>query len=182
MKTIARTASAFVISGMLAGSLAGCAQGGGQGGFMGMQGVGNGAGFGTLLGAAGGGLLGAQFGNGTGKLIATAAGTLVGGFIGNRIGAGLDESERNSHQIAAMQALSQAPVGGMTSWSNPANGNRGQVQITNQFQQPMQTGMGTMANTTCREYTQTIVVGGQAQQAVGRACQRADGTWQIQNG
>lgn len=31
----------------------------------------------------------------------------------------------------------------------------------------------------CREFQQTISVGGQVQQAYGMACQQADGTWQL---
>ena len=41
--------------------------------------------FGTLIGAAVGGLVGAQFGRGDGKLATTAIGTLVGAGIGNSI-------------------------------------------------------------------------------------------------
>jgi hypothetical protein len=32
----------------------------------------------------------------------------------------------------------------------------------------------------CREFTQTVVIGGQTRQAVGRACPQPDGTWRIQ--
>jgi len=33
----------------------------------------------------------------------------------------------------------------------------------------------------CREYQQTIYVGGQQQQAYGTACRQPDGSWEIQN-
>jgi hypothetical protein len=32
----------------------------------------------------------------------------------------------------------------------------------------------------CREFTQTVVIGGQTRQATGRACPQPDGTWRIQ--
>jgi hypothetical protein len=32
----------------------------------------------------------------------------------------------------------------------------------------------------CREFTQTVVIGGQARQATGQACPQPDGTWRIQ--
>jgi hypothetical protein len=31
----------------------------------------------------------------------------------------------------------------------------------------------------CREYQQTVIIGGQAQQAFGTTCQQADGTWRM---
>ena len=34
----------------------------------------------------------------------------------------------------------------------------------------------------CREYQQTVVIGGQMQQAVGTTCQQADGTWKDADG
>ena len=49
---------------------------------------------GTLGGAAGGGLLGAQFGHGAGNLAATAAGAVLGGYVGNEVGASLDNGDR----------------------------------------------------------------------------------------
>jgi hypothetical protein len=48
---------------------------------------------GTLLGAAGGGLAGAQFGSGNGKLAATAAGALLGALVGNEVGGSLDRAD-----------------------------------------------------------------------------------------
>ena len=46
--------------------------------------------FGTLAGAAAGGLAGAQFGSGSGRLAATAAGTLLGAYAGNQWGTAAD--------------------------------------------------------------------------------------------
>ena len=48
---------------------------------------------GTLLGAAGGGLAGAQFGTGNGKLAATALGALAGAFVGHEVGGSLDRAD-----------------------------------------------------------------------------------------
>lgn len=36
------------------------------------------------------------------------------------------------------------------------------------------------ASADCREFTQTVVIGGQTRQATGRACPQPDGTWRIQ--
>ena len=32
----------------------------------------------------------------------------------------------------------------------------------------------------CREFTQTVSIGGQMQEAYGTACRQADGSWKIQ--
>lgn len=48
---------------------------------------------GTLLGAAAGGLAGAQFGSGNGRLAATALGALAGAFVGNEVGGSLDRAD-----------------------------------------------------------------------------------------
>jgi hypothetical protein len=32
----------------------------------------------------------------------------------------------------------------------------------------------------CREFTETVMIGGQPRQATGRACPQPDGTWKIQ--
>jgi surface antigen len=37
----------------------------------------------------------------------------------------------------------------------------------------------TSAGQYCREYQQTIVVGGQSQSAYGTACRQPDGSWKI---
>ena len=36
------------------------------------------------------------------------------------------------------------------------------------------------AGTYCREYQQTVTVGGQTQEAYGTACRQPDGAWKIQ--
>lgn len=59
---------------------------------------------GTLLGAAGGGLAGAQIGSGTGQLAATAAGALLGALIGSEAGASLDRADRLYYERQALGA------------------------------------------------------------------------------
>lgn len=50
---------------------------------------------GTLIGAAGGALIGSQFGSGSGQIAATAIGTLGGAFAGNQIGKHFDEENES---------------------------------------------------------------------------------------
>ena len=68
-------------------------------------------GAGTLIGAAGGGLLGSQFGSGTGKLAATAAGVLIGGWLGNSVGASLDRSDQLYAERTYNRAFETTPTG-----------------------------------------------------------------------
>src|SRR5262245_39489843 len=58
---------------------------------------------GTLLGALGGAAIGSQFGGGTGGHIAGALiGAGIGGLVGNRIGAALDDDDKQRAYAAQM--------------------------------------------------------------------------------
>lgn len=125
---------------------------------------------GTLGGAAAGGLLGSQFGGGTGKLIATAGGVLLGGWLGNEIGASLDNADRAAYGSAENRAYA-APIGEQITWNNPQSGNSGVIV-------PVRDGYANNG-AYCREFQQTITVGGKRQDGYGRACQQPDGSWKI---
>lgn len=128
----------------------------------------------ALLGALGGAALGggiaALAGGGTGAIVgATLGGALLGGFIGNR----LDARDKQMAAQAAQKAFDDSRTGQPTVWNNPDTGNSGTVTPTRTYQ---------LANGTyCREYKQTITVGGEQQQAYGTACRQPDGTWKIQS-
>ncbi len=127
-------------------------------------------GVGTLGGAAVGGLLGSQIGKGSGRLVATGAGVLLGGWLGNEIGASLDKADRTYATQAESRAYA-APIGQQITWNNPESGNSGTIVPTRD---------GYASNGAyCREFQQTIVVGGQKQQGYGKACQQPDGSWKI---
>ncbi len=126
--------------------------------------------FGALGGAAAGGLLGAQIGGGKGQLAATAAGVLLGALIGSEIGKSMDEVDRLRAEQAYTRATT-APVGQTIAWDNPKTGNYGTVTPTRE---------GTSSTGEyCREFQQTVVIGGQEEQAYGNACRRPDGSWEI---
>ncbi len=125
---------------------------------------------GTGLGAVAGGLLGSQFGSGTGQLFATGAGVFIGALIGSEIGRSMDEVDR----MKADQAISQArtaPIGETITWNNPDSGNSGTVT-------PMRDGTSA-SGAYCREFQQTVTIGGRTEQAFGTACRQPDGSWQI---
>jgi surface antigen len=127
-------------------------------------------GVGTLAGAAAGGLLGAQFGRGTGQLAATGAGVLLGGLLGSEVGRSLDRADQLAMQQTTQSTLETGRTGVASQWQNPDTGNSGTVM-------PLHTTEENGA--VCREYQQTINVGGQTQEGYGTACRQPDGTWRI---
>jgi len=128
-------------------------------------------GVGTVVGAIGGAALGSQFGGGTGRVVGIAAGTLLGAALGNSVGASLDRADMSYYNNTSQQALNDNKNGQSLPWKNPENGHYGTVTPTNYYT--------ASSGEYCREYTQTIRVGGQSQQAHGNACREPDGTWQI---
>jgi surface antigen len=128
---------------------------------------------GSLVGAAAGGLLGAQFGSGTGKLVGTALGVLAGAWLGSEVGKTLDNADKAAMRQSSQYALETTKVGHTSDWSNPDSGNSGTVTPTKTYQ--------TAAGEYCREYQQTVTVGGKTQDAYGTACRQADGTWKVKN-
>jgi len=126
---------------------------------------------GGLGGAALGGWAGSTIGSGSGKLAATAAGVLIGALIGSEIGRTMDEVDKQKAHQAYTQATS-APVGQTIAWNNPNTGNSGTVT-------PVRDGTSTTGEY-CREFQQSVVIGGQTEQAYGVACRKPDGTWEIQ--
>jgi len=126
---------------------------------------------GTLVGAGAGAAVGSMIGKGGGNIAAIVIGGLLGGYLGNTIGRQLDDHDRMLHEQAAQQALA-APVGQSIAWNNPQSGHSGTVTTTRD-------GTDQSTGAYCREYQQTIVVGGQTQQAYGTACRQPDGNWKI---
>lgn len=135
-----------------------------------LQGAGTKQVVGTGAGALAGGLLGSQIGGGSGRLWATGAGVLLGGLLGSEIGASLDNADR-AYAMQAQQSAYRAPVGETINWNNPQSGNYGTYT-------PTKDGYSSSGRY-CREYQQTISVGGRTQQGYGTACQQPDGSWEI---
>jgi len=128
---------------------------------------------GTLIGAAGGGLLGAQFGRGEGRLAAVALGTLAGALIGSEVGKSLDRADRAALERATQTSLETSPSGQVTEWRNPDSGNYGTVKPQPAYK--------TTEGEFCREYQQTVTIGGKTESAYGTACRQPDGSWKIVN-
>lgn len=126
---------------------------------------------GTLLGAAAGAVAGAQIGSGSGQLAATAVGTLLGALAGSEIGKSLDRADMAYLQQTQQRSLETTPSGTSTGWVNPDSGNSGQVTPQRTYQDSR--------GTYCREFQQTVTVGGNTESAYGTACRQPDGTWKI---
>ncbi len=149
----------LVISAFL---LAGCAQS-----------MGPKEGAGSLLGATAGAILGSNIGKGKGNVVAIAIGALAGAMFGQEIGRSLDRADRIAMGQNAQYALEHTRSNELTSWNNPDSGNSGSLTPTRTYKQA--------SGKYCREYRQTVMIGGQQQDAYGTACRQPDGSWLINN-
>jgi surface antigen len=125
---------------------------------------------GSVLGAAAGAGIAAAAGGGAGAIVgAGIGGALIGGFIGNR----LDNRDKRLAAEAAQRAFESNRVGQASVWQNPDSGHSGSITPTRTYQ---------IANGQyCREYRQTVTIGGEQHQAYGTACRQPDGSWKIQS-
>lgn len=130
-------------------------------------------GAGTLIGATTGALLGSNIGGGEGRVFAVAIGTLAGALFGQEIGRSLDRADRIAMGQNAQYALEHTRSNEITRWDNPDSGNSGSMTPTRTYQQA--------SGQYCREYRQTVMIGGQHQEAYGTACRQPDGSWLINN-
>ena len=126
---------------------------------------------GALFGGAAGAVVGAQFGDGKGQLAAVAAGALLGALAGSEIGKSLDRADQLYMQQTAQRSLETSPAGTTSSWENPDTGHAGTVTPTRTYQRD--------GGDYCREFQQTVTVGGNIEKAYGTACRQEDGTWMI---
>ncbi|PZP84016.1 MAG: hypothetical protein DI582_09840 [Azospirillum brasilense] len=126
---------------------------------------------GTGLGAVGGAVAGAQFGKGNGQLAGVAIGTLLGAGIGNAIGASLDRADMTYYSQTQQRALETGQPGQTLPWTNNQSGNSGTFTPAGYYTNN--------AGQYCREFSQTITVGGQIERGYGTACRQPDGQWQI---
>lgn len=128
---------------------------------------------GTVAGALGGAFLGSNVGKGKGRTLGIAAGTLLGGYIGSEIGASLDRADRNYYSRTLQNSFETTTTGTTSKWINPDSGNSGTVTPTRTFK--------TNSGQFCREFTQSIVISNEREEAFGTACRQADGSWKIVN-
>jgi surface antigen len=123
---------------------------------------------GGLGGAAAGGLIAAAFHGGAAGVI---GGILAGGLIGGAIGNRMDAADRREAQQTTQRALEKTPSGTAVAWHNPDSGHSGTVTPVRTFQKS--------GGQYCREYQQSVSIGGEEHQAYGTACRQPDGSWKI---
>ncbi len=128
---------------------------------------------GALLGAGTGALLGAQFGHGHGRLAAVAIGTLAGAMFGQEIGRSLDQADKLAMQQSTQNGLERYRTQESSDWVNPDTGHSGTLTPIKTYR--------TAQNEYCREYLQTVVIGGEESRAYGTACREVDGNWKVVN-
>lgn len=128
-------------------------------------------GAGTVIGGASGAILGAQVGSGRGRLLGVAVGTLAGALIGQEIGKSLDRADRVAMEASTQRALEYNKTDEPASWHNPDTGHRGATTPRKTYK--------TAEGRYCREYQQTVIIGGEEHQAYGTACRQPDGSWKI---
>lgn len=119
------------------------------------------SGTGAAVGATGGGIAGAALGGGPGLLVGAA----VGGMLGYTAGRVMEEEDRR--QVAYALEADRAQR-----WTNPHTGSSYYVQPT-----------GTVNDSgwPCRQFRLVTDQSGKDQKDVyGTACQRPDGTWELE--
>jgi surface antigen len=130
---------------------------------------GNNEGMGTLLGAVLGGVVGSEVSGGsTGAVVVGAA---LGAAAGNSVGRQLDEADRERQRHAWQNSLENGRTGERSNWYNPDTDNRGYYVP----QPAYQSAQGQY----CREYTQSVTIGGREETMYGTACRQADGSWKL---
>lgn len=127
---------------------------------------------GTLTGGAVGAVAATNIGKGKGNIAAIAIGTLLGAAIGSEIGKSLDRADRQAMYSTSQNAFENVPTGQTTHWRNPDSGHYGTYTPVRTYNQ---------GGTHCREFTQTIVIGGRVEEGYGTACRMPNGAWQIQS-
>ena len=99
---------------------------------------------------------------------------MLGGLLGSSIGKSLDDTDKLMMERTTQASLEHVQSGQTSSWSNPDSGHSGTVTPVKTYQ--------TNSGQYCREYQQTVTVGGDQQEAYGTACRQPDGSWKIVSG
>lgn len=119
---------------------------------------------GTILGAAGGGLLGAQIGDGRGQAAATVAGVALGAIIGNSIGRDADRGPAHVHD----RRWRSAPLYQRDYYPNYSS--------SYVYVDPVP---AANYRSRCRQVTEDVYANGWPRTVYRTVCRQPDGTWRI---
>lgn len=128
---------------------------------------------GAILGGIGGGVIGSRIGGGRGKVVATVAGSIIGLLAGGEVGKQLDERQRLILASTTNRTLETSRSETEVPWRDPDSNIHGTVTPKPAYKNAQ--------GRYCREYTQSITVGGKEQRAYGTACRQPDGSWEVVN-
>jgi surface antigen len=95
-------------------------------------------------------------------------------IIGGKVGRTLDEVDQHLMDENSTHALNELPANTTSTWRNPDSGHRGTFTPINTTQP--------RPGIYCREFQQTVTIGGETQEAYGTACRQPNGAWEIQQG
>ena len=126
---------------------------------------------GAVTGLLLGGLVGSQIGDGKGRNAAIVAGALLGTLAGSEIGRRLDEADRMKMGMATSDALNNNKIGTSSRWQSDRSDIAGAVTPTRDYTDEN--------GNYCRDFKQTVVIGGETQQETGQACREKDGSWSL---
>ena len=164
MNRLGKVSAVPVIAAMTAAAVSGCTQ-------QELDQIGPKQTLGAVGGAILGGLAGAQFGAGEGRLWATGIGAVLGAFAGSEIGKSLDKADKTYMTKTTQATLEHSNTGSTSTWNNPDSGHSGTVTPTKTYQRA--------DGQYCREFQQTVTIGGKEEKAYGTACRQPDGSWKI---
>lgn len=125
---------------------------------------------GTLGGGALGGWAGSGIGKGRGRVVATAVGAVAGALLGGEIGRHLDSQDKKIADLNASRTLENAKSGTVSTWKNPDSGHSGTFKPTRTYERQ---------GRYCREFVQSVRIGGKVEEAYGTACRQPDGSWEM---
>ena len=128
---------------------------------------------GVIAGGLIGALLGRAMGNEGSRTGSTIAGVIFGAAVGAALTNKLDCDDRSYAYKTYYSGFNAGRANTTYQWRNPGNDHRGQFRVGSYYNDP--------AGFRCANYTQTIYIGGRAQQGKGRACRQGDGSWVIVN-
>jgi surface antigen len=99
-----------------------------------------------------------------------STGIVAGTSVGGTLGAQLTSEDQARMREATQSALETGRSGEAVKWINPGSGNSGEITPQPSFQ---------MDGRPCREFQQTLTVGGEFSTGYGTACRNSRGVWVI---
>jgi surface antigen len=96
---------------------------------------------------------------------------LIGGLLGGALGNALDQRDRRLANETYQRSLETGRTGSSSTWRNPDSGHSGTITPTRTYEGA--------SGQHCREFQQTVTVGGKTEEAYGTACRQPDGSWKI---